>query len=354
MTIPTEPIGSIPRPAALIEVLDKLPDTDVSADELSFLIDTAVRDTLTQFESTGSNIVTDGEQGKYPDFATYPLSNLTNLSPDGLHIPDSTGYSRCLPRLTAGPFRYGLYADHYLERARQYTQKPLKQTIISPAILSLIYPLKAIPGYSREAFLEDLLQEHRTEIRRCLDKDAYKVQIDFSGAELAIKLDPAGELLNSFIYLNNLVLDNLTDEERKRIGVHLCMDSHHGSYSYPDVGYTALLPSLLELHAGNFYIALEREPDRARILQLIQDHLKPEQKIFIGVTDPCNPRIESPDNVKERIMEAIQYIPIEQLGTTDDSGFSPFAGQATLSRELAFEKIHARVAGTALANEMLG
>jgi 5-methyltetrahydropteroyltriglutamate--homocysteine methyltransferase len=58
--------------------------------------------------------------------------------------------------------------------------------------------------------------------------------------------------------------------------------------------------------------------------------------------------------VRDRIIEAARYIPLEQLGTTDDCGFSPFSDDTSTSREMAFAKIRARVLGTALAAAALG
>jgi 5-methyltetrahydropteroyltriglutamate--homocysteine methyltransferase len=105
---------------------------------------------------------------------------------------------------------------------------------------------------------------------------------------------------------------------------------------------------------GNFYIALACEADRVRILKMIRDHMKPEHRVFIGVIDPIDPRIETPDEVRDRIVEAAQYIPVSQLGATDDCGFSPFSDDTSTTREIAFAKIRARVAGTELAGKALG
>jgi len=41
------------------------------------------------------------------------------------------------------------------------------------------------------------------------------------------------------------------------------------------------------------------------------------------------------------------------LGSTDDCGFSPFGDDTSTSRDTAFAKIRARVAGTALAARAL-
>jgi hypothetical protein len=127
-------------------------------------------------------------------------------------------------------------------------------------------PKENLPGYSREEFINDLLSEHEKEIRGCFAKGAQKVQIDFTEGRLAVKIDPSGMLLNSFIELNNLALSRFSDEERSQIGVHTCPGSDRDSTHSAEADYAELLPSLFELRAGSFYIALAGEPDRTRVL----------------------------------------------------------------------------------------
>lgn len=233
------------------------------------------------------------------------------------------------------------------------TGAPLKQAVISPSALSLFYPAKDIPGYSRDQFIEELLGEHIAEIRACLAQEAHSVQIDFTEGRLAYKIDQTGGLLHSFINMNNMALDQFSDEERKRIGVHTCPGGDCDSTHSADVDYAVLLPSLFNLNAGSFYIALARESHRPRVLKLIAKHLKPDQMAFVGVIDPLDPRVETPEEVCERVLEAAEYIPVKQLGTTDDCGFSPFADDTTTSRETAFLKIRSRVLGTGQASRIL-
>ena len=349
--IPTEPIGSIPRPADLI---DRVSKGDSEDPNLAAFYEGAIRDTIERFEATGSPVVTDGEQRKYHNFATYSVHGLPNMAPDGFTIPFSDGHTRRMSRLTRGPFHYRRYADSYLDVAMRYAHTPVKQAVISPSCLSLMYPSEPIPDYSREQFLQDLLNEHETEIRRCLNKGAHKVQVDFTEGRLAVKVDPSGHLLNSFIELNNLALSRFSPEERRRIGVHTCPGSDFDSTHSADVDYAELLPSLFELRAGNFYIALAGEPDRRHVLKVIRKYRKPDQRIFIGVTAPIDPRVETPEEVRDQVLEACDYIPIEHLGTTDDCGFSPFSDDTSTSRETAFAKIRARVLGTSLAEKRIG
>jgi len=353
MPIPTEPIGSIPRPAELLSAMQARAAGTISADQLRSAEDTALRDTISRLEATGSPVITDGEQTK-PSFATYPLAGLNNLAADGAVIAFADGHTRQLPRLAAGPFRYGAHAVTYLKAARAHAHRPLKQAVISASALSLLYPQSGLAGYARQDFLEDLLREAERDIRECLEAGAACVQIDFTEGRLALTLDPSGGLLDSFIELNNSVLERFSPNERQRIGVHACPGGDRDSTHSADVDYAGLLPALFRLKAGRFYIQLASEPDHARVLAAIAKLLKPGRRLFVGVTDPINPRVESPEEVRDRVLEAAKLIPLESLGTTDDCGFSPFADDTSTSRETAFAKIKNRVEGTEMASRALG
>src|SRR6266550_1815474 len=292
MPIPTEPIGSIPRPPELVEAMRQVASGRVSTDTVRPLYEQATRDTIQRFEATGSPVITDGEQSK-PSFVSYPIHGLETLAPDG------------------------------------------------------------VTGYPREVFLDDLVREAECDIRRCLVQGAHAVQIDFTEGRLAVKLDPTKQLLTAFVRLNNRVVERFTRAERKRIGVHTCPGGDKDSTHSADVDYGQLLPSLFELNVGSFYIQLASEKDRGRVLATIKEHAKPDQKIFVGVIDPINPRVETPEEVRDQVLEAAEFIPLPQLGTTDDCGFAPFGDDTSTSRDTAFAKIKARVAGTKLAAQVL-
>jgi 5-methyltetrahydropteroyltriglutamate--homocysteine methyltransferase len=353
MAILTEQIGSIPRPASLIQAIAAFQANQISQAAMQEAYTSALEDTIRRLEMTGSPVITDGEQTK-PSFATYPLSGLTNLAPDGVTIPFADGHVRQLPRLTASPFRYGVHAASFLMAARRYTQSPIKQAVISASAMSLLYPSQGIPGYPREVFLADLIAEATTDIRGALEAGAAAVQIDFTEARLSLKLDPSGDLLRSFVALNNQVLEGFTPEERLRIGVHVCPGADHDSTHSADVDYAALLPDIFQLNAGRFYLQMASEPDRKRILATVSQLLGPKQLIFIGVIDPIQPEVETAAQVRDRVLEAASFLPVAQLGTTDDCGFAPFADDTSTAREIAFSKIRARVEGTELAARELG
>src|SRR4029453_16833678 len=114
MVLPTEPIGSIPRPAALIEGMQGFQAGRISQPELNALYESAVQDTIQRLEATGSPVITDGEQAKH-SWATYSIYGLEKVAPAGVPILFATGHVRNFPRLTAGPFGYKTPAEFSLE-----------------------------------------------------------------------------------------------------------------------------------------------------------------------------------------------------------------------------------------------
>jgi 5-methyltetrahydropteroyltriglutamate--homocysteine methyltransferase len=353
MSLPTEPIGSLPRSPELLSAMQAHAAGELDDAGLAARQDEAVRDTIARLEAIGSPVVTDGEQSK-PSFATYPIAGVADLAPDGVVIPFADGHQRQLPHLTAGPFRYSAHAAGYLAAAQAHATAPVKQAVIAPSALSLLYPAGGIDGYSREDFLADLANEAEADIRQCLDAGAHVVQLDFTEGRLSLKLDPSGGVLDAFIALNNEVLGRFSEDERARLGVHTCPGGDQDSTHSADIDYAGLLPKLFELQVGNFYVQLASEPDRARVLGIIKEQLRPGIRVFVGVTDPIDPRVETAEEVRDRVLEAAGYIPVDQLGSCDDCGFAPFADDTSTSRDTALAKIRARVEGTALAAAQLG
>ena len=141
---------------------------------------------------------------------------------------------------------------------------------------------------------------------------------------------------------------------RARIGVHVCPGGDHDSTHSADVDYAGLLPALFAMNAGRFYLQLASEADRRRVLCRIAELIGESQRVFVGVIDPISPEVETPEQVRERVMEAASFLPLDRLGTTDDCGFSPFADDVSTARDVAFAKISARVEGTAMAATQLG
>jgi methionine synthase II (cobalamin-independent) len=378
--IPTEPVGSLPRPGWLQQAYARYDAGEITRDQLESEQDTAVRDSITRQEETGAPIISDGEQ-RWSSFATYAIAD--TLAGTGLadHLSGTggqyfaifaDGHSRQLPRLTGGPFRYKTYAADTLRKSIPMAHMPMKQAVIAPSMLALLYPLdEEIPGYPRAQFEDDLVGECEKDIRQAFAAGAARVSIDFTEGRLATRDDHRNPwtgrgMLPHFIELNNRVLDRFTAAERASIGLHTCPGGDRDSVHSADVPYSDLLPSLFGINAGYFLIQLASERDKDRVYQLIGENLRSDaggvnQMAYIGVTNPLNPRVESREEIRDALIRAANFIPAEQLGSTDDCGFSPFSidekpshGSPDFARETAWQKIRNRVVGTRLAAEKLG
>ena len=173
MAIPTELVGSLPRPMKLQEAYEAYDQGKIEWAELQAEQDAAAEDSIRRLEEVGEPIVTDGEQ-RESSFATYPITDTLagtgladNLAGDGQFFAIfDDGHHRQLPRLTGGPFRYKTFASEFVEKNRAIATHPVKQAVIAPSMLMLLYPLEGeIEGYSRDQFLADLCDEVEKDIR---------------------------------------------------------------------------------------------------------------------------------------------------------------------------------------------
>src|ERR1700683_5311445 len=270
--IPTEPVGSLPRPSWLQRAYAQYDAGEITRDQLEAEQDKAVKDSIEHLEETGEPIISDGEQ-RWSSFATYAITD--TLAGTGLadHLAGTggqyfaifaDGHKRQLPRLTRGPVPSKTYAADTLRRSITMAHKPMKQAVIAPSMLALLYPLDSeLPGYSRAAFEEDLVGECEKDIRQAFAAGAARVSIDFTEGRLATRADPRNPwtgrgMLPHLTELNNRVLARFSPEERSRIGIHTCPGGDRDSVHSADVDYNDLLPSMFGMNAGYFLIHLAR------------------------------------------------------------------------------------------------
>jgi methionine synthase II (cobalamin-independent) len=379
MPIPTELVGSLPRPMRLQEAFADYDEGKIGFEQLQAEQDAAAEDSIRRLEATGEPIVTDGEQ-RESSFATYPITDTLagtgladNLAGDGQYFAIfDDGHHRRLPRLTGGPFRYKTFASEYVEKNVRIASHDVKQAVISASMMMLLYPLEGeIEGYSREQFLDDVCDEVEKDIRQCFAAGAVRVSIDFTEGRLANKNDSRNpwtgkDMLQEFIDLNNRVIDRFSPEERRNIGVHTCPGGDRDSVHSADVPYSNLLPEMFKLNAGYFLIQFSSERDKDPVLELIGKESRDDangvpQMCYVGVIAGQSPRPESPEEIRDGLVRAANFIPKERLASTDDCGFSPFSidekpqhGSPDYARDVAFQKIKNRVEGTKMAAEKLG
>src|ERR1700721_2341093 len=234
--IPTEPVGSLPRPSWLQQAYARYDAGETTREDLEAGQDKGVKDSIEHLEATGEPIISDGEQ-RWSSFATYAITD--TLAGTGLadHLAGTggqyfaifaDGHNRQLPRLTGGPFRYKTYAADTLRRSLPMAHRPMKQAVIAPSMLALLYPLdEEIPGYTQAEFEADLVDECEKDIRQAFAAGAARVSVDFTEGRLATRDDHRNpwtgrNMLPHFIELNNRVMERFTAEERARIGIQPC------------------------------------------------------------------------------------------------------------------------------------
>jgi methionine synthase II (cobalamin-independent) len=379
MPIPTELVGSLPRPERLQDAYQDYDDGKIDWPALQARQDAAAEDSIKRLEATGEPIVTDGEQ-RESSFATYSITDTLagtgladNLAGDGQFFAIfDDGHHRQLPRLTGGPFRYKTYASEFVEKNKRIATHDVKQAVISPSMMMLLYPLEGeIDGYPREQFLDDVLDECEKDVRQCFAAGAARVSVDFTEGRLANKNDArnpwtGNDMLQEFIDLNNRLFERFTPDERRNIGIHTCPGGDNDSVHSKEVPYEKLLSKMFQMDAGYFLIQCASEEDKEEVYRLCGRYSRDDangvpQVCFMGVINPLSPEVETPEQVKNDLVAAAKHIPVERLGATDDCGFSPFSrdlkpqhGSPDFARDVAMEKIAARLEGARMASEELG
>jgi methionine synthase II (cobalamin-independent) len=379
MPIPTELVGSLPRPMTLQQAYADYDEGKIGFSELQAEQNKAAEDSIERLEATGETIVTDGEQ-RESSFATYNLTDTLagtgladGLAGDGQFFAIfDDGHNRQLPRITKGPFRYKTYASEFVKKNKAIASHPVKQAVISPSMMMLLYPLDdQVDGYTREQFLEDCVNEAEKDIRQCFDAGAVRVSVDFTEGRLANKNDSRNpwtgkNMLQEFIDLNNRLFARFSPEERKNIGIHTCPGGDCDSVHSKEVPYELLLEHMFDMNAGYFLIQCASEDDREKVYELCGKYSREDadgvaQVCFMGVINPLSPDVETPEHVRDELLTAAKHIPVQRLGATDDCGFSPFSrdvkpqhGSPDFARDVAMRKISNRVAGARMASEELG
>ena len=380
MAIPTELVGSLPRPMKLQEAYEAYDQGQIAWAELQAEQDAAAEDSIRRLEEVGEPIVTDGEQ-RESSFATYPITDTLagtgladNLAGDGQFFAIfDDGHHRQLPRLTGGPFRYKTFASEFVEKNKAIASGPVKQAVIAPSMLMLLYPLEGeLEGYSREQFLDDLCDEVEKDIRAVLRRRR-RARLDRlhrgpAGEQerLAQPLDQQGHAPG--VHRPQQPRDRPLQRRgagqhrhphlpRRRLRLRALQGSPLREAAEQDVpAQRGLLPDPVRLRGR----PRGRLPDVRRVLAARTPTASP-QVCFMGVINPLNPEVETAEHVRDELLLAAKYIPVERLGATDDCGFSPFSrdvkpkhGSPDFARDIAMQKIAARLEGARLARRGAG
>lgn len=351
--LPTTVVGSLPRTSTLIEASKAYQEKPTETNRRK--LQTATRSTLRenverQAAIDGLNEISDGEPWKRYGFALYPVqgAEASFRFGEGITISFEDGHTRRLPLLVKRPKLRESSVGHFREAKALAKARPLKAAIISASALALAYQ-KDVPGYPKEAFVEDVLNYLETDARKLLRAGASHVQIDVTEAPILFQL--AGrDGVRQVVDLNNELLKRLP---REKTHVHVCFGSDARAEHSKDVTYQDLWPVLADFRTDGLVLqfAGRREGDLDRLDGSI---LGPKTRVYVGAIDVSNTTPETPEAVSAIARRAARGLGVEHLALTTNCGFSPFGDDRTMPRDVAFAKLDALGAGALLASRELG
>ena len=336
-----EHVGSLIRPAALIEAREKADKGEMSDDELKRIQHAAIREAVHLQEELGLKLVTDGEYNrrswhrdfmlKFRNVRMMPSKLSVRFhSANGarLHSPPTMQVIGRLARPDGGIFveDFGFLAS--IARATP------KITLPSPTVMHFRGGRAAIDAEAYPditAFYDDLARLYREEIRDLGEAGCRYLQID--EVNLAYLCDPElrkqvaniGEdptaLPQTYAKLLNATIKNRPQD--MTICMHLCRGNFAGAW-VAEGGYEPIAELIFnEVKVDGYF--LEYDSPRAGSFEPLR--FLPQGKMAVlGLVTTKSGKLESKDELKRRIDEASKYVPLEQLALSPQCGFSSGIG----------------------------
>jgi 5-methyltetrahydropteroyltriglutamate--homocysteine methyltransferase len=332
MLFPTTLVGSYPQPEWLIDramLAGRFPPRvrarelwRVSEAHLAEAQEDATIMAIEAQERAGLDIITDGE------IRRESYSNRFATALDGVDLDnpgsalDRSGHPNPVPRVV-GPIRRRHAVEvGDLQFLRRHTQRRVKVTVPGPFTMAQQAQIDFYGG-SRELAAMDYAAAVNAEIRDLFDAGADVVQID----EPYMQARPE-EAREFGLKALNRALEGITGTT----AVHICFGYAAIIHSRPS-GYS-FLSELAECSCRQISIETAQSKLDCSVLETL-----PGKKIILGVIDLSNNQIESPEQVAARIRRALPYV------NAADVIVAPDCGMKYLSREIAFGKLQAMVAG---------
>jgi 5-methyltetrahydropteroyltriglutamate--homocysteine methyltransferase len=334
---PTTVVGSYPQPDWLID-RDMLMERGVPRVRMAevwrvpeaYLIeaqDDATLLAIRVMEELDLDVISDGEMRR-ESYSNRFATALDGVDPEHpAEIGGSTGRRMLVPRVVGPIVRRAPVELRDLQFLRANTQRPIKITLPGPFSLSV----QAVDDYYHDprALALAYADAVNAEVR-----DLYA-----AGADV--------------VQLDEPWFRNAPDKARE-FGVEVVRRAFDGAIGtralHTCFGYAALVPG----KTANRYAYLEELAD-SPVDQISVEAAQPKldltalgtlakagKTIVLGTLDLGDPRIETPKHVATRLRAALEYVPPQQLIAAPDCGMK------YLSRQTAFGKLKAMVAGAAI------
>ena len=354
-TVPfrADQVGSLLRPAHLIEAREKRRKRLIDDAELRRIEDDAIREVVALQESAGLQSISDGEfrrQNYIVDFFRKALGSggLTAEQGDFFHRNDRGETIPVEKLVIHKPLRWTgpIFAEHFAF-VKSITTRTPKMTVPSPIVLHFMGGSDAIlrEAYaSLDRFWADLIEVYRAEFAALHAAGCTYLQVDetslvkFGDPEIRATIERRGEdwrkLVERYVEVINAVLASAPPG--MSVGIHVCRGNRRGFWQ-ADTGYEFMADQLFRRLQAQFYF-LEFDSPRAGPLDALQ--LMPEGKtVVLGLVTTKSPELEDPQALRKRLQEASAHVPMENLCLSPQCGFSGNVGNTVMTAEEQFAKL---------------
>lgn len=355
MTIRSDVVGSLLRPAPLVEARAALESGRLAPRDFKRVEDRAVDEAIALQEEAGLDVVSDGELRRYAFFGHLidAVDGFDKLGGWAIPFRDEQGDELVFRRpVVVGKlsWRRSMCAEEFVYLRARAT-KPAKATLISTQQAAAYYdPERSAGAYpTRDAYLADVVDFTRREIAELVRLGCTYVQID--APQYAALLDPAmregykkrgsdpDTLIDACIEMDNAVIAR---QPGVTFGLHVCRGNNRSKF-YASGDYGPIARVFTRTRFQRFL--LEYDDERSGGFEPLRT-MPDDREVVLGLVTTKKERLESVEELKGRIEEATKYVPLERLALSPQCGFASTMEGNLITPERQREKL-ARVAETA-------
>ncbi|HXM59086.1 MAG TPA: cobalamin-independent methionine synthase II family protein [Candidatus Dormibacteraeota bacterium] len=343
-----EVVGSLLRTPDLAAARRRAESGELSPPEFKAIEDRAVDDAIRLQEDVGIDVVTDGELRRWAFFGHLidALEGFDRVGGWAIPFRDETGEELVLRRpVVTGRlhWRRSMCGEEWVYlRAR--ARRPGKVTILSAQQAAAYYdPEKSGGAYpTRDAYLADIVDLTRREVAELARLGCTYIQVD--APQYAALLDPnlregyrqrgsdPDELLDRCIELDNAIIEG---HPGVTFGLHVCRGNNQSKF-YASGDYEPIARIFEKTKFQRFL--LEYDDDRSGGFEPLR-HVPEDRVVVLGLVTTKKQRLETDDEIRGRIEEAAQYVPLERLALSPQCGFASTEEGNRITPERQLEKL---------------
>ncbi len=325
-------VGSLLRPAYLLEARHKLEGGRLTPAEFKQIEDRAVDEAIALQEAAGVDVVTDGEQRRYIFFGQLveALDGFDKFGGWAIPFRNEAGEEQVVPRPVVVEklrWRQSMCAEEFTY-ARARATRPVKATLISAQQAAAFYePDKSRGAYpNRDAYLADIVDFTRREVAELGRLGCTYIQID--APQYAALVDPRwregyrqrgsdpDQLLDACIEMDNAIIEG---HPGITFGLHICRGNYRSMF-HSSGGYDPIAAKVFSKARFQRFL-LEYDDARSGSFEPLR-HVPDDRIVVLGLLSTKKPRVETVEELRRRITEATRVVPLDRLALSPQCGFA--------------------------------